>query len=169
MKQKTLTVCYLALGIALYVALSMSLKIPLISHIQTDLGYIAFGVYCVLFGWQGLIVGTAGCLIESLIFSGWLPMGWIVGQIFIGLTVGITCKLTESKSQKAKTICRIIIAALAMFIGIAGIKTIIECKLYAIPIGVKFAKNTIAAVADYIPMVIGLVVGDILHKRFKRR
>lgn len=162
---KTLTVCYLAIGIALYAALSMTLKIPLISHIQTDLGYIVFGAYCVCFGWQGAVVGAAGCLIESLIFSGWVPAGWIAGQIFIGLAVGACCRLTENKSRKVRIILRTAVTALAVFIGIAGIKTVIECKLYDIPIQIKAAKNSVAAAADLVPMLIGIMIGDVLVKR----
>ena len=47
MKKKFLTtknIALLGIGTTLYVALSFMIKIPLISHIQTDLGYIAFGV-----------------------------------------------------------------------------------------------------------------------------
>lgn len=47
-----------ALGIALYVVLSMTVKIPLIAHISLDLGYIVFAFYCYHFGTvSGMIVG----------------------------------------------------------------------------------------------------------------
>lgn len=156
---KIKTICYLGIGIALYVALSMTIKIPLISHIQTDLGYIVFGVYCVLFGWQGFIVGSIGCLIESLIFNGWLPWGWILGQIAIGIICGICYKKFNYK------ITKVIVTIIAVFIGIAGIKTLIECKLYSIPLMIKLGKNLIAAVADTIPMIIGMFVGEKIKNR----
>lgn len=51
-KNNAIMLCYLAMGTALYIALSATAKIPLIGHIQTDLGYIVFGAFCVLFGWK---------------------------------------------------------------------------------------------------------------------
>ena len=167
---KTRKLCYLALGIALYVAMSASVKIPLVGHIQTDLVYIVFGAYCVLFGWQAVVVGVVGCLIESLIFSGWVPIGWMAGQIFIGLVCGLWYKYTENKVNSFKITTRIIVTVLAMFIGIGEIKTLIEVSLYSIPFGVKFAKNCIAFVADTIPMIIGMLIAEkyLVHRIFKR-
>ena len=53
----------------------------------------------------------------------------------------------------------IITTILAVFIGIAFIKTVVECNLYAIPFEIKFPKNTVAFIADTIPMLIGLFLG----------
>ncbi len=50
-KSKTKKICYMGLGIALYFVFAMALQIPLIGHLKTDLGYIAFGAWCVIFGW----------------------------------------------------------------------------------------------------------------------
>ena len=153
------TICYLGIGIALYVAFSMSMNIPLISHIQTDLGYIVFGVWCVLFGWQGFIVGAAGCIIKTLIMGGWFPWGWFLGQIAIGIICGVGYNKVKSN------IVKVIITIIAIFVGIAGIKTIVECKLYSIPFDVKIIKNLVATVADIIPMVIGMFLGNTLKER----
>lgn len=161
MKIKTKSICLMGLGIALYVVLSMTFKMPLISHIQTDLGYIVFGVYCVLFGWQGFIVGALGCMLESLIFNGWFPTGWIIGQIVIGVICGIAYKKFNSNAFK------IVITVIAILIGIAGIKTLVECKLYSIPFAVKVIKNLFAAAADMPPMIIGLFVGNYLKSKRK--
>lgn len=157
--RKIKNICYIGMGIALYFVLSMALNIPLIGHLKTDLGYIAFGTWCVLFGWQGCIVGAAGCLLESLLVSGWIPIGWILGQITIGLICGTAYKKCKS------TVVNVIITIAAVFMGVAGIKTLIECELYSIPLVVKLSKNLIAAVADTIPMLIGLFVGNMIKKR----
>lgn len=149
---KTKEICYLGIGVALYVALAALIKIPLIGHIQTDLGYIVFGVYCVLFGHKGTIVGMIGCLIESLLFSGWVPIGWMFANMFIGFYVG-----TLFEKRKCNNFWKYaILTILAMFIGIGFIKTVIECSLYMIPFEVKFPKNMIAFVSDAIPMLVGL-------------
>lgn len=159
--KRTQKICYIGIGIAFYVALSMTVKIPLISHIQTDLGYIAFGAWCCLFGWLGAIVGAVGCLLESLLISGWIPTGWILGQIAIGLICGIAYKHCKSN------IAKILITIIAVFIGIAGIKTIVECYLYQIPFGVKIAKNAIATIADIVPMIGGLFIGNAIKSKIK--
>lgn len=159
MKVSTKNICYIGIGIALYFVLSMTLNIPLIGHLKTDLGYIAFGVWCVLFGWQGCIVGVVGCLLESLILSGWFPVGWILGQIVVGLTCGIIYKKCNSIT------INVIITIVVMFVGIAGVKTLVECHLYSIPFVVKLSKNLIAAIADTIPMLVGLFVGNIIKRK----
>lgn len=161
---KTMKICNLALGIALYVALSATVKIPIIGHIQTDLGYIAFGAYLLMFGWQATIVGVAGCLIESLLFSGWFPVGWMVGQTCIGLICGIWYRYSSGKTNKYKNVTRIIVTVLAVFLGIALVKTFIECCLYSIPIKIKFMKDFIAFISDTIPMLFGVFIGEKLKK-----
>lgn len=146
-------IALLGIGTALYVALGFVVKIPLIAHIQTDLGYVAFGVMCCALGWPAFIVGVLGCLIESLLFSGWVPIGWMVGQGLIGLTCGFAYKHIKLHWVN------ILITILAVFLGVTVCKTGIECVLYDIPLLVKFPKNAIAFVADAIPMVIGYILG----------
>lgn len=96
----TKDLCNLGIGIALYVALSATIKIPLIGHIQTDFGYIVFGLYCMTYGPYGAIFGACGCLLVSLIFSGWFPLGWIIGQIYIGIVSGLYFKLIVKNPYK---------------------------------------------------------------------
>lgn len=168
MKFTTKDICKLALGIALYMVLSMTCKIPLIGHIKTDFGYVAFGTYCVTFGSVGTIIGVIGCIFSSMLFSGMFPVGWVFGQIAIGIITGKIStfyidKLYKSNPDKATfRLCFILIAiwvAIAIFIGIIIIKTVIECIIFSIPIPVKLVKNTIAAIADYPPMLIGVYIG----------
>lgn len=150
---KAKNVAYLGIAIALYVVLGMTMKIPLIAHIGTDLGYIVFGFCCYVFGWPAFIVGVIGCMIESLLVSGWIPIGWMLGQLAIGLICGWVYKKNTSKA--VDIICTVV----AVFIGIAIIKTSVECVLYSIPLAVKIPKNLVATVADIIPMLIGLFIG----------
>lgn len=160
-------ICCLGVGIALYVALSATVKIPLISHIQTDLGYIVFGAFCVWLGWKGLIVGAVGCMLESLIFSGWFPVGWIAGQILIGLICGISYRALKDKSNWIKYVVSGLITVAAVFIGVAIIKTVIECAMFAIPFEAKMAKNSIAFVADTVPMILGMIIGHKLNNKIE--
>ena len=149
---------YTAIGVALYVALSMILKIPVIGHIGLDLGYIVLAVYCMKFGAvSGAIVGACGCTLVSLIMSGWFPPGWFVSNLVIGLICG---KFYEKKNK----IRNIVVTGIAVLIGILVIKTVIECYMFSIPFMVKIPKNAIAAVMDMFMMWIGLFVSDKIVK-----
>lgn len=156
-------ICLMAMGIALYVVLGMSVKIPLIGHIQTDLGYVAFGAFLSLYGVPAVAVGVIGCLFESLIVSGWVPVGWMLGQAFIAIALGTFLKKSNGLNRKNLFIC-IFLTVFSMFIGIGVIKTIVECNLYGIPFEVKFIKNLIATVADIVPMIAGILLADRLRK-----
>lgn len=159
-------ICYLGIGIALYFVLSMTVKIPLIGHIQTDLGYIVFGLYCALFGWTACIVGVIGCLFESLIISGWIPIGWMVGQLFIGISCGIILNKIKNMQINSYFLISLVTIIVSIFVGIGLVKTIIECNLYEIPFAIKFTKNCIACVADIIPMMLGVILSR--NKCFKK-
>ena len=50
----------MGIGIALYVVLGMMIKIPLIGHIQTDFGYVAYGTFLSLFGFRELLSALQG-------------------------------------------------------------------------------------------------------------
>ena len=156
---KVKTIAYFGIGIALYFILSMTVKIPLIGHIQTDLGYIAYGVFLYLFGIPALIIGVIGCLLESLLISGWIPIGWMLGQTLIGIICGYTYKKFKSNW------ILILISVIAVFIGVGLIKTIVECVLYDIPFAIKFFKNGIAVIADSIPLILGCFLGKTFENR----
>lgn len=167
MKKSVRYITYTAMGIALYVVLSMTMKIPLISHISLDLGYIAIALMCYHFGAiSGMIVAGAGCVINSLITSGWFPPGWFVGNLMIGMICGLVYKNLrfELSSKRLYNIACALITVVVVFGGICGIKTVIECQMYSIPYAVKIPKNAIAALTDSIVMVLGLLLAQ--HKAF---
>lgn len=57
--RKTLNIARIGIGIALYVVLSMTLKIPIVGHIGLDLGYVVLAVYAYLLGCiPAMIVGV---------------------------------------------------------------------------------------------------------------
>ena len=149
-------ICAVALGIALYVVMSMAAKIPVIGHIGLDMGYVVLAVYCYCVGSvAGAIVGGCGCVLVSLISSGWFPPGWLAGNIFIGFVCGYL--YSHYKSQKTVVI-NALITAVAVCIGVIGIKTAIECVLYGIPIAVKIPKNAIAGAMDAGVMILGVLI-----------
>ena len=152
-----------AIGIALYVVLGMTMKIPLIGHIGLDLGYVVFGCWLFLLGKSATVVGVIGCMLESLLISGWIPIGWMVGQTIIGLICGY-CYFMNNGSRlfvpdRKAAIENMIITCFAILIGIGIVKTLIECALYNIPFEVKVVKNLVACAADSITMILGYKIG----------
>lgn len=164
MKTNTKKLCLTAMGVALYVAVSMMVKIPLLTgHLALDLGYVVLAVYAFQLGAiPAAIVGGAGCCLVSMLTSGWFPPGWILGNIFVGLTVGVI-------AYRNRPIAATVASVPATFIGIGIIKTAVECWLYAIPWEVKFAKNMIAFVADAIVVVFGCVLAMALQMRLDKK
>lgn len=156
-KAKNITLT--AAGIALYVVISMFIKVPMIGHISLDLGYIVLAFYCMMFGpVSAAIVGSCGCFLVSLIASGWIAIGWPLGNLLIGAVCAIFYK-------PDKPIRNMVITVLMVFIGVLGIKTIVECPLYSIPVLVKLPKNLVAAIADSITMVVGALLAGKTYDR----
>lgn len=166
MDKKLKLICNLGMGIALYTVLGMMVKIPLIGHIHTDLGYIAFGAYLYIFGAPAAIVGIVGCLFESLLVGGWVPIGWMLGQMVIGLICGFMLKRVGRYKRKSINVLAIVaLVTASVFLGIGFVKTIVECKLYSIPYEIKFAKNAVAAISDVIPMLLGIYIGKLVKRK----
>ena len=155
------TITYLGMGIALYVVLSYTVKIPLINQIRTDFGYLVFGVFLCIYGVEGTIVGVLGCIISNLLYSGTFPIGWAMGQLFIGLVCGSLFKKTEH------TALRVLIACVAVFIGIGVIKTLVESLLFNLPLAAKFIRGLVASVADAVPFVAGIILSKKVQKALK--
>lgn len=152
----------IGLGIALYAVLSAFIVIPIVNRIKLDLGYIVFGLFLNGLGISGTIVGVAGCIIGNMLKGGSFPFAWAIGQLFIGLSCGYLFPKVE------KMYLKIIIAILAVFIGIGLIKTIIEIAIYHYPFILKFSSNMAAFGADVIPFVIGILLSKkISFDRFR--
>ena len=163
MSKVTRKICITGMGIALYVVLSMTAKIPVIGHISLDLGYVALAVFCLYYGGlTGAIVGGAGCVVIGMITAGWFPPGWLLGNIVIGLLCGY---FYDREGDAKAFVANTIITILAVAIGILVIKTAVECALYAIPVAVKLPKNLVAAAMDAGVMVFGLVVAQMIKIR----
>lgn len=151
---KTKKIVTLSILTALYVALSAMMKIPFIGNISLDLGYIAFVVALMLFGYEGIIVGVLGCALESILFSAYgFSISWAVGNLIVGLIFAWGFKNTSHKSL----IC-MLFAVFACFCGIGIVKTYIESYLYAIPLAIKFPKNLVATAVDTLTMWIGILI-----------
>ena len=158
--KKNQKIAFLAIGIALYVVLSAFVIIPIVNRIKLDLGYIVFGIYLNAFGIPATAVGVFGCTIAELLKGGSFRIAWIIGQAFIGVTLGYLLPRTE------KLWLKIIYSIISVFIGIALIKTVIEVAMYQFPLALKFSSNLAAFIVDAISLVIGVILaGKIRIKR----
>lgn len=161
---RTKNICLTALGVALYVCVSMLIKIPVVGHISLDLGYIVLAVYCYIYGGiAGAIVGACGCFLVSLIATGWIAVGWPLGNLLIGALCGVTYK--QVKGKRWAIPISIAVTVVTVFIGVGVIKTVVECALYSLPVAVKFAKNLVAFAMDAAVMSAGFFVAQIVERR----
>lgn len=157
-------ICLTALGIALYVCVSMLIKIPVVSHISLDLGYIVLAVYCYIYGGaSGAIVGACGCFLVSLIATGWIAIGWPLGNLIIGALCGAV--YNRVKGRKWAVLTSLAVTVVAVFTGVGVIKTVVECMLYSLPFAVKFAKNLVAFAMDAAVMCVGFYMAKIIERR----
>lgn len=156
---KTKKIALLGILTALYVVMSLTLKINLIGNIALDLGYIPFAVACCYFGPVGAVVGCIGCGLESILFSAYgFSISWFVGNLIIGLGCGFLFKATKN------VWLRIVSVIVFVALGILLAKTVIECNLYGIPFEVKIVKNLVAFGIDTAVMIIGVAFFEKIKK-----
>lgn len=145
-----------ALGIALYCALSMSMKVPLgVGHIAVDLGYIVLAVCSYHMGSiSAAVIGGCSAAIMSIL-SGWFSLEWVLANIAIGLICGCFYK-RDSDSQAM--FWNIGLTVMAVGLGMLIIKTAVSCWLWSIPVLVKLPKSITAWVVDSVVMCGGICI-----------
>ena len=161
MKATTQRIALLAVGMALFVALSMCLQVPFFENYYLCLGYVVMPVYCFSFGTlSGTIVGTLGVVLYCLVINGLRGMpGWALGNIVIGVCMGLTFRKTKRmKSRALQTILNIIAIILGTAMGILGIKSVTESILYSQLFLVRAGKNFNAFIADAVVLIVSLSV-----------
>ena len=153
--------CLVAMGIALYVVLSLCLQVPVFENYYLCLGYVSMMVFCYYFGAaSGSVVGVLGVVIYCVLTNGLrgLP-GWAAGNLVIGVAVGTVCTLTKHMEN---IVLRNLLVAAAIVgstaVGILGVKSTVEVALYAQPMLARVAKNLYAFVADIVILLFSLPV-----------
>lgn len=165
---KTKDITFMAAGIALFVILSMCLRVPVFENYYLCLGYVVMTLYIWCYKWyEGAVIGFFGvilyCLIGGLGFNG-MP-GWAVGNVVIGLLLGITLKFIQKINRKPVQVFLLAIAAVAAaFVGIEWIKSLIDSFVVGQPFWVRFAKNTSSFIADAFMIVVSLPICVLLEK-----
>ena len=168
---KTKDITFTALGIALFVALSMCLRVPVFDNYYLCLGYIVMTVYIWCFKWyEGAVIGFLGvilyCVVGGLGFNG-MP-GWSVGNIAIGLIVGVALKyIKKIRSVPLQVVLTAIAAIVATFVGIELIKSYIDTFVVGQPFVVRFAKNITSFIADAFVIVISLPICAMIEEQAK--
>ena len=167
MSVKTKKICLMAVGIAMFVVLSLCLQVPVFENYYLCLGYAVMAVYCYSFGTlSGTVVGFFGVILYCVVISGMRGMpGWSLGNIVIGVALGLTFRATPKiRSVALQTLihCAVIIAATAL--GILVVKSVTETLLYMQPFPVRVAKNMSAFIADAAMLIISLPICRILDK-----
>ena len=171
MSVKTDRISLMAIGIALFVVLSLCLQVPVFENYYLCLGYAVMAVYCYSFGTlSGTVVGFLGVVLYCVVISGLRGMpGWSLGNIVIGVALGLTFRATrwmKSKALRAAIHCLVIIAATAL--GILVVKSETESLLYAQPFLVRAAKNMSAFIADAVMLIISLPLCQVLDKTARK-
>ena len=171
MSMTTQRITLLAVGIALFAALSMCLQVPVFENYYLCLGYVVMAVYCYSFGTvSGTAAGTLGVVLYCLVINGLRGMpGWALGNAVIGVIIGLTFRTTKKLNNLA---VRAVINAAAVTagtaVGILGVKSAVESLLYAQLFAVRAGKNVYAFVADAVVLMVSIPVCMYLDKTARK-
>lgn len=156
-----------ALGIALFVVLTLCLQVPVFENYYLCLGYVAMAVFCYSFGTvSGTIVGVLGVVLYCLLTSGLRGMpGWALGNVAIGIGLGLTFAKTKTlKNKVLKYVIWIAAVILSVAVGILGIKSLIDSLIKSQPFLARAAMNLYAFVADAAVLILALPVCELLDR-----
>ena len=145
----------------LFIALSLCLQVPIFQNYYLCLGYVAMTVYCYSIGTvSGTIVGTLGVILYCLLISGLRGMpGWAMGNLFLGIIMGITFKCVKKiKRPIIETIISVIVIIAATAIAMLVIKSYVECLLYSQPFLLRVGTNIYAFIADAFVIIVSLPI-----------
>ena len=171
MNAKTKRLALLAVGIALFVVLSLCLQVPVFENYYLCLGYVVMAVYCWSFGTlEGTVVGFFGVILYCVVISGMRGMpGWALGNVVIGPALGFCFARSRGmRSRWLRMLLCIPVIVLACAAGILGVKSLTEHLLYAQPFMVRAAKNFSAFVADAVMLILSLPVCELLDKQARK-
>lgn len=171
MKRSVKYICITGIGIALFVALSMCLQVPVFENYYLCIGYVAMAVYCYCMGtFSGTVVGTLGVLSYCLLINGLRGMpGWAAGNMIIGIALGSYFHFFRNKKITVlSTVTAVVVIIISTAAGILGVKSVVEWILYAQPFLVRAAKNIYAFAADAFVLMISLPICALVYPKVKK-
>ncbi|MBR3136814.1 MAG: ECF transporter S component [Clostridia bacterium] len=156
-----------AIGIALFVVLALCVQVPVFQNYYLCLGYVAMAVYCFSFGvFSGTAVGALGVVLYCLLTSGLRGMpGWALGNVVIGIGLGLTFRATRDMQKKGVQYA-LWVGSVILFtaIGILGVKSLIDSLIKSQPFLVRAGMNLYAFVADAVVLILSLPLCPLLDK-----
>ena len=171
MSKNTKFLALTAVGIALFVVLSLCLQVPVFENYFLCLGYVAVAVYCCSFGTlSGTLVGFFGVILYCLVIDGLrgLP-GWALGNLAIAPALGLYFRLARPmKSRALRLLLAVPVIVAACALGILVIKSETESLLYLQPFAIRAGKNLSAFIADAAVLILSLPVCELLDRPARR-
>ena len=167
----TKRICLTAVGIALFVAISLCLQVPVFENYYLCLGYVVMAVYCYSFGpGSGALVGCLGVVLYCLVINGLRGMpGWALGNIVIGVLLGLAFRASKKWEKPVpRAILHVATVVISVALGILVIKSETESLLYAQPFLIRVGKNVYAFVADLVVPLVSLPLCAVLDKQAKK-
>jgi len=159
-----------ALGIALFVVLSLCLRVPVFENYYLCLGYVVMTVYCYCVGISsGTLVGTMGVVLYCVLISGLRGMpGWAIGNLILGIVIGLNFKIVKKlKRPWLEDVISIAVIIVATAIAILLVKSMVENWLYYEPFLLRVSKNMYAFIADVVVIVISIPICRLLEPKLK--
>ncbi len=159
LRKRTEKICTLGILTALFVALSMVLRVPIFGNFYLCLGYIAMYMAMCLYGITGgAIVGTFGTIIYCLLISGLRGMpGWIVGNLVIAVLVGLWMLMSSQLKHDFRWyLTTFFVIIMATGIGMLLCKSLTEVLLYAQPFLVRLTTNLPAFISDTLVLCLSV-------------
>ncbi|MBR6571950.1 MAG: ECF transporter S component [Clostridia bacterium] len=153
--------CLYAMGVALFVVLALCVRAPVFENYYLCLGYVVMAVYCYSFGaGAGAAVGCVGVLLYCILTNGLRGMpGWALGNVVIGVALGLTFRLTrQMKPGLFRWVIHILAVVAATAAGVLAVKSAVEFVLYGQPFWFRIGKNVYAFVADVVLLLVSLPV-----------
>ena len=170
MKKTTKLICINAMGIALFVALSLCLQVPVFQNYYLCMGYFVMTAFLYIIGpISGTLVGTFGVILYCVITGGMRGMpGWALGNLVIGIILGLTFKaIKKVKTPLTQIIIAYAVTLFSVALGILVVKSVVECFLYSLPFWVRVSTNIYAFVADAVIIIASIPICDIIEPRIK--
>lgn len=170
MKTKVMNITITGVGVALFVVLSLCIQFPVFENYYLCLGYVAMTVFCYSVGTlSGTMVGTLGVILYCVLINGLRGMpGWALGNLVLGIIMGITFKLVKKIN---KPVIEIIISGIVVVIATAFamlvVKSIVECGLYAQPFWLRATKNIYAFIADSFIIIFSIPIARIVEPKIR--
>lgn len=172
MKANTNTkdICVTAIGIAMFVALSMCLRVPIFENYYVCLGYVVMMVWLYSVGtFSGTLVGCIGTLLYCVLIGGLRGMpGWVLGNLVIGLLLGALIKRLNKSKKLLNTILLSVTIFISTFIGILLVKSFTECILYSQPMIVRITTNMTAFISDVLTLVLSIPLCIMIDKHIRK-